>query len=72
MRYYLSDTGGAMAVSGDTGVFPVTIPEGYREVTQAEYLAATGAEIVPLPPEPAAKAAAPAAAPAKARRAKGK
>lgn len=73
MRYYLSDNGGAMSVSGDTGVFPVTIPDGYREVTEAEYLAATGAEVVPLPPpEPPVEDAAPAAAAARAKRTKGK
>ncbi|MGW5925236.1 hypothetical protein ACWF2L_03180 [Streptomyces anulatus] len=65
MRYYLSDPGGAMTVSGDTSVFPVVIPDGYREVTEAEYLAATGSEVVPLPPEPPVEEAAPAVASAK-------
>ena len=49
MRYYLSDAGGAMTVSGDTSVFAVTIPEGYREVTAEEYHQATGTSVVPLP-----------------------
>ncbi|MFD3978253.1 hypothetical protein ACFWR6_06670 [Streptomyces griseus] len=52
MRYYLSDNGGAMAVGGDTDVFPVTIPDGYREVTEEEYYEAIGAVVVLPPPDP--------------------
>ncbi|MFJ5890278.1 hypothetical protein [Streptomyces californicus] len=52
MRYYLSESGGAMAVSGDPGPFDVTIPPGYREVTEEEYNAATGVETVPIPDLP--------------------
>ncbi|MEU7093028.1 hypothetical protein [Kitasatospora aureofaciens] len=42
MYYFLSDDGGWMTVSGDSVLFP-EVPEGYREVTEAEYNAATGA-----------------------------
>ncbi|WP_086778051.1 hypothetical protein [Streptomyces griseus] len=70
MRYYLSENGGAMTVSGDPGPFGVTIPPGYRQVTEAEYLEATGSAVEP-PPPPVADPE-PQAAPAKARRAKGK
>ncbi|MEU6628467.1 hypothetical protein ABZ905_09245 [Streptomyces parvus] len=72
MRYYLSENGGAMTVSGDPGPFGVTIPPGYREVTEEEYNAATGVETVPLPPEPPEEEPEPEVTPAQARRAKGK
>ncbi|WP_439082064.1 hypothetical protein [Streptomyces sp. WL006] len=52
MRYYLSDDGGSIVVSGDTDAFPVTIPAGYREVTEDEYNTATGTVTVPLPDLP--------------------
>ncbi|MFJ3545474.1 hypothetical protein ACIPQH_25300 [Streptomyces rubiginosohelvolus] len=71
MRYYLSENGGAMTVSGDPGPFGVTIPPGYREVTEEEYNAATGVETVPLPPEPPAEGPAPGEEAAEARRAQG-
>lgn len=50
MRYYLHDNGGWMTVSGDDRF--VTVPEGYREVTEAEFNEATGAIILPMPQEP--------------------
>ncbi|MFE3378703.1 hypothetical protein [Streptomyces anulatus] len=49
MRYYLSDDGGTLTVSGDTTVFPVAIPDGHREVTAEEYHQAAGTITVPLP-----------------------
>ncbi|MFJ2205936.1 hypothetical protein [Streptomyces microflavus] len=71
MRYYLSENGGAMTVSGDPGPFGVTIPPGYREVTEEEYNAATGVETVPVPPEPPTEEPAREEAAAEAQRARG-
>ncbi|XVV34950.1 hypothetical protein ACQPXT_13275 [Streptomyces sp. CA-100214] len=73
MRYYLNDaTGGWMTASGDTDLLNA-IPDGYREVTEAEYNEAAGTIIVELPPEPPAEEEQPAArsaaaVPAKAKR----
>lgn len=47
MRYFLHDNGGWFTASGDPTLF--TVPEGYREVTEAEFNEATGAVIL-LPP----------------------
>lgn len=41
MRYFLNDAGGWISLSGDADVFAV-IPDGYREVSEAEYNAAVG------------------------------
>ncbi|MFJ1695659.1 hypothetical protein ACIOHC_10990 [Streptomyces sp. NPDC088252] len=49
MRYYLSDNGGWLTVSGDD-VFG-SVPDGYREVTEAEFNAAAGTITVALPQE---------------------
>lgn len=49
MRYFLNDAGGWLTVSGDTDVFGV-VPDGFREVTEAEYNAAAGVITVELPP----------------------
>jgi hypothetical protein len=48
VRYFLNDNGGWLIVSGDAEMFAV-IPEGYREVSEAEYNEAAGAIILPAP-----------------------
>jgi hypothetical protein len=48
MRYYLDDNGGWMTVSGDAAMFSV-VPDGFREVTEAEYQQAAGVILVELP-----------------------
>ncbi|MCF3960598.1 hypothetical protein [Streptomyces fuscigenes] len=48
MRYFLNDTTGAwMSLSGDADVFGI-VPDGYREVTEAEFNEAAG--IITLEP----------------------
>lgn len=49
MRYYLHSNGGWMTVPEDTGPFGITIPDGYREVTEEEYNAAAGTIVLPHP-----------------------
>lgn len=46
MRYYLTPTGKPGAVTGPVGL--AVVPDGYREVTEAEYNAAAGAITLPL------------------------
>ncbi|MFI2434631.1 hypothetical protein [Streptomyces sp. NPDC018693] len=48
MRYFVNDNGGWMSVSGDADVFAV-IPDGYREVSEAEFNEASGAVIIAPP-----------------------
>lgn len=50
MRYFLNENGGWITLSGDAEVFAV-IPDGYNEVTEAEYNEAAGVIIVELPPD---------------------
>lgn len=50
MRYFLNDAGGWISLSGDADVFNV-VPDGYREVSEAEYNAAAGV-ITIEPPAP--------------------
>ncbi|WP_158508458.1 hypothetical protein [Streptomyces sp. CCM_MD2014] len=50
MRYFLNDAGGWMSVSGDADLFNV-VPDGYREVTEAEFNEAAGV-ITLEPPQP--------------------
>lgn len=52
MRYFLDDNGGWLTVSGDADMFAV-VPDGYREVTDAEYNQAAGIITVELPEGPA-------------------
>ncbi|MFF3654865.1 hypothetical protein [Streptomyces olivochromogenes] len=51
MRYFVNDAGGWISVSGDADVFSV-IPDGYREVEEAEYNEAAGVITIPAPQEP--------------------
>ncbi|MFE3118771.1 hypothetical protein [Streptomyces niveus] len=51
MRYFLHSNGGWMTVPEDTGPFGITIPEGYREVTEKEYNEASGTIVLPHPEE---------------------
>ncbi|MFC9604543.1 hypothetical protein ACFTTN_13925 [Streptomyces niveus] len=55
MRYFLHSNGGWMTVPEDTGPFGITVPDGYREVTEEEYNAAAGTIVVELPNEPTAE-----------------
>ncbi|MFJ5037927.1 hypothetical protein [Streptomyces parvulus] len=48
MRYFLHDNGGWLTVSGDADLFDF-IPEGFREVTEAEYNEAAGVITISLP-----------------------
>lgn len=51
MRYFVNDAGGWISLSGDADVFAV-IPDGYREVEEAEYNEAAGVITIPAPQEP--------------------
>lgn len=48
MRYYLNDNGGWLSASGDLAAFG-GVPDGYREVTEAEFNTASGAIILAAP-----------------------
>lgn len=48
MRYFLSDDGGWMTLSGDGDLFDV-VPSGFREVTEAEFREVTGAAVLEVP-----------------------
>lgn len=52
MRYYLNNNGGWLTVSGDGDVFSV-VPDGYREVSEAEYNEAAGIIVLDPPQQPA-------------------
>lgn len=47
MRYFLSDNGGWLTISGDDALG--TIPPGYREVTEGEFNEGTGTITLPAP-----------------------
>lgn len=53
MHYFISDQGGWMSVSGDIDVLSI-VPDGYRQVDEAEFNEAAGIVTVPPPPPPAA------------------
>ncbi|MFI1956131.1 hypothetical protein ACH437_30555 [Streptomyces xinghaiensis] len=48
MRYFLSDDGGWMTLSGDGDLFSA-VPEGFREVTEAEFRAVAGTAVLEIP-----------------------
>ncbi|MGW6459782.1 hypothetical protein ACWF94_28290 [Streptomyces sp. NPDC055078] len=48
MRYFINDSGGWMSVSGDADAFPI-VPDGYREVPEAEFHEAAGTIVLPAP-----------------------
>jgi hypothetical protein len=50
VRYFLNDSGGWISLSGDADVFGV-IPDGYNEVTEAEYNEAAGIITITPPAE---------------------
>jgi hypothetical protein len=50
MRYFVNESGGWISLSGDAEVFGV-VPDGYREVTEAEFNEAAGIIVVPAPAE---------------------
>ncbi|MEU0947636.1 hypothetical protein ABZ379_33790 [Streptomyces canus] len=54
MHYFVNDAGGWMSVSGDMDVFNV-VPDGYREVSEAEYNEVAGVITITLPEEPPAE-----------------
>jgi hypothetical protein len=54
VHYFLNDTtGGWMSVSGDIDVLNI-VPDGYREVDEAEFNAAAGVVTLPAPGQPPA------------------
>ncbi|WP_158012992.1 hypothetical protein [Streptomyces sp. Root369] len=50
MSYFVNDNGGWLSVSGDADVLAV-IPEGYREVDEAEFNQAAGIIVLDPPDE---------------------
>ncbi|MEU9576330.1 hypothetical protein [Streptomyces chilikensis] len=50
MRYYVNEAGGWLTISEGGELFGA-VPEGYREVTEAEFLEASGRGVT-MPPEP--------------------
>ncbi|MET9914116.1 hypothetical protein ABZZ74_46670 [Streptomyces sp. NPDC006476] len=48
MHYFINDNGGWMSVSGDSDVLAV-VPDGYREVSEAEFNEAAGIIVLPAP-----------------------
>jgi hypothetical protein len=49
MRYFINDHGGWMSVSGDADMLGAVVPDGYRQVDEAEFNQAAGTIIVELP-----------------------
>lgn len=50
MRYFVNDNGGWISLSGDADAFAV-IPDGYREVEEAEFNEAAGIVVLEPPEE---------------------
>lgn len=48
MQYFMNDAGGWISLSGDADVFGI-VPDGYREVSEAEFNEASGALIIAPP-----------------------
>ncbi|MFF0092670.1 hypothetical protein ACFYSF_22290 [Streptomyces canus] len=48
MKYFVNDNGGWISLSGDADMFAV-VPDGYREVSEAEFNEAAGVIIVEPP-----------------------